>query len=101
MRWRLRSAHRPATPSASGCGRRGRGQRCAAMWLRTTARARRRGARSDHSCEALLQGFPPRLAAAMLRPIAVRGEGAMPGTDAALLTAEEMLALYARRALSP
>ena len=25
----------------------------------------------------------------------------MPGTDAALLTAEEMLALYARRALSP
>ena len=25
----------------------------------------------------------------------------MPGTDAALLTAEDMLALYARRALSP
>jgi aspartyl-tRNA(Asn)/glutamyl-tRNA(Gln) amidotransferase subunit A len=37
----------------------------------------------------------------MLRRIATRREEAMPGTDAALLTAEEMLALYARRALSP
>ena len=37
----------------------------------------------------------------MLRRITVRREEAMPGTDAAVLTAEEMLALYARRALSP
>src|ERR1700722_8549376 len=46
-------------------------------------------------------GFPPRWAAVMLRRITVRREEAMPGTDAAVLTAEEMLALYARRALSP
>src|SRR5215469_17118695 len=31
----------------------------------------------------------------------IRQEPTMPETDAALLTAEEMLALYARRALSP
>ena len=37
----------------------------------------------------------------MLRRITIRREEAMPVTDAALLTAEEMLALYARRALSP
>jgi aspartyl-tRNA(Asn)/glutamyl-tRNA(Gln) amidotransferase subunit A len=37
----------------------------------------------------------------MLRPITVRREGAMPATDAALLTAEQMLALYARRKLGP
>jgi aspartyl-tRNA(Asn)/glutamyl-tRNA(Gln) amidotransferase subunit A len=37
----------------------------------------------------------------MLRRFATCREEAMPETDAALLTAEEMLALYARRALSP
>jgi len=37
----------------------------------------------------------------MLRPNTANGEEAMPGTDAALLTAEDMLALYARRMLSP
>jgi aspartyl-tRNA(Asn)/glutamyl-tRNA(Gln) amidotransferase subunit A len=37
----------------------------------------------------------------MLRPISITGKEAMPGTDAALLTAEEMLAFYARRTLSP
>jgi aspartyl-tRNA(Asn)/glutamyl-tRNA(Gln) amidotransferase subunit A len=37
----------------------------------------------------------------MLRPNTANGEEAMPGTDAILLTAEDMLALYARRMLSP
>jgi aspartyl-tRNA(Asn)/glutamyl-tRNA(Gln) amidotransferase subunit A len=37
----------------------------------------------------------------MLRRFTTDREEAMPGTDAALLTAEEMLALYASRALSP
>jgi aspartyl-tRNA(Asn)/glutamyl-tRNA(Gln) amidotransferase subunit A len=37
----------------------------------------------------------------MLRRFTTGREEAMPGTDAALLTAEEMLALYATRALSP
>ena len=37
----------------------------------------------------------------MLRPIDAEGEEVMPATDAALLTAEEMLVHYDRRALSP
>ncbi len=37
----------------------------------------------------------------MLRRITIRREEAMPATDAAVLTAEEMLSLYATRALSP
>src|SRR5271166_4444132 len=46
-------------------------------------------------------GFPLLQTAAMLRQNTIRREEAMPGTDAALLTAEEMLSLYASRALSP
>ena len=37
----------------------------------------------------------------MLRRITIRREEPMPATDAAVLTAEEMLSLYATRALSP
>ena len=46
-------------------------------------------------------GFPPLQADAMLRRITIRREEPMPATDAAVLTAEEMLSLYATRALSP
>src|SRR6202021_884213 len=46
-------------------------------------------------------GFPPLQADAMLRTITIRGEEPMPATDAAVLTAEDMLSLYASRALSP
>src|SRR5665213_582869 len=88
-------------PSASGCVRPGRVPRCAATSPPAIARVHRPGAWLIRSSTCSFSGVPTASARRHGAPDNHMSGRAMPGTDAALLSAEEMLALYACRALSP